>query len=50
MAKALLADPTLSRTEIAKRFGAGRNVLYAWFPRGDPDAFDGTNHRSRRAA
>ena len=50
MAKVLLADSTISRTAIAKRFGVSRNVLYSWFPRGDPEAFDGTNHRNRRAA
>ena len=49
IAKTLLADRTLSRTEIAKRFGTSRNVLYAWFPRGDPDAYDGRNHRRRYA-
>ena len=51
-AQALLRDPSLTKTEIAKHFGVGRNVLYAWFPQGDPDAYDGTNRRSlkRRAA
>ncbi len=47
LAKALLADRTLSRSEIARRFGVARNVIYAWFPGGDPDAYDGTDHRQR---
>ena len=31
------------------RFGVGRNVLSGRFPRGDPDAYDGRNHRRRAA-
>ena len=49
VAQAMLRDPALSRTEIARHFGVGRNVLYGWFPKGDPDAYDGRNHRRRAA-
>lgn len=49
MAQALLRDPALTVTAVAKRFGTSRNVIYAWFPGGDPDAFDGTCHRRSAA-
>lgn len=50
VARALLADSSIARTEIAARFGVTRQTLYAWFPRGDPEAFDGRPHRKQRAA
>ena len=42
MAQALLADPSIPATEVARRFGISRNTLYRWFPAGAPDAFTGT--------
>jgi len=45
MAQALLRDPALTVTAVAKRFGTSRNVIYAWFPAGDPDAYNGTCNR-----
>ncbi|MDE0626283.1 MAG: recombinase family protein [Bryobacterales bacterium] len=45
MAQALLRDPALTVTAVAKRFGTSRNVIYAWFPGGDPDAYNGTCNR-----
>ena len=50
IAKAMLADPSIPRTEVAKRFGVGTTVLYRWFPGGDPDAFTGAVRRPGRAA
>ena len=41
-AQALLADPSISAAEIARRFGISRNTLYRWFPGGAPDAFTGS--------
>ncbi len=41
MAQALLADPSISAAEVARRFGISRNTLYRWFPGGAPDAFTG---------
>ena len=49
VAKAMLADRSISRAEIARRFGVSRNVLYHWFPGGDPDAYTGERHSRRRA-
>ena len=46
VAQAMLRDLSIPRAEIAKRFGVSRNVLYFWFPGGDPDAYDGKQHRS----
>ena len=43
----LLADCSVPRSEIAKRFGVNRNVIYRWFPGGDPDAFTGEQHGRR---
>ena len=45
IAQAMLADRKIPRKAIAKRFGVDRNVLYHWFPGGDPDAYDGKTHR-----
>ena len=45
IAQAMLADRKIPRKEIAKRFGVDSNVLYHWFPGGDPDAYDGKTHR-----
>ncbi len=45
IAKSLLADLSIPRTEIAKRFGVHRNTLYSWFPGGDPDGYTGRAHR-----
>ena len=53
LAKAMLADPAISVAEVGGRFGVGRNVIYRWFPGGNPDAFDGKQHflsRERKAA
>ncbi len=47
LAQAMLADRSISRTDIARHFGVGRNVIYAWFPGGNPDAYDGRDHRKR---
>ena len=44
-AKAMLADPGIPVTAVARRFGVNRNVIYRWFPGGDPDAYDGKPHR-----
>ena len=44
-AKALLADGTLTKPQIATRLGICVSTLYRWFPRGDPDAFDGQYRR-----
>ena len=49
VAKAMLADRSISRAEVARRFGVSRNVLYRWFPGGDPDAYTGERHSRRRA-
>ena len=49
-AQAMLRDPSIPRGEIARRFGVSRNVIRRWFPGGDPDAYDGTEHRKRVAA
>lgn len=40
-AKALLADPGLSRREVAETLGISKTTLYAWFPGGDPARFRG---------
>ena len=45
IAQAMLRDPSIPRGEIAKRFGVSRNVIRRWFPGGDPDAYDGKQHR-----
>ena len=50
IAKALLADRSISRVEVARRFGVGTNAIYRWFPGGDPDAFTGKMRRPRKAA
>ena len=47
VARAMLADRSVPRSEIAKRFGVNRNVIYRWFPGGDPDAFTGQQHGRR---
>ena len=44
-AKALLADPAIPRSDIARRLEVARSTLYNWFPRGDPDAFTGRPRR-----
>ena len=49
VAKAMLADRSISRAEVARRFGVSRNVLYHWFPGGDPSAYTGERHARRRA-
>ena len=49
IAQAMLRDASIPRGEIAKRFGVSRNVIRRWFPGGDPDAFDGQEHRGRAA-
>lgn len=41
MAQALLADPNIPTSEVARRFGISWNTLYRWFPEGAPDAFTG---------
>ena len=46
IAKTMLKDRHISRKAIAEHFGVNRNVLYHWFPGGDPDAYDGTRHGS----
>ena len=48
-AQALLADSTISRTDVARRLGVARSTLYRWFPKGDPDAFTGRPGRSGAA-
>ena len=40
-AKALLADPSLSRREVAATLGVSTTTLYVWFPGGDPARFTG---------
>ena len=40
-AQALLADPGISKAEVARRFQVSRNTLYRWFPGGMPGAFIG---------
>lgn len=40
-AQALLADPTVSVAEVARRFEVSRSTLYRWFPGGAPEAFTG---------
>ena len=50
IAKAMLADRSIPRKEIARRFGVARNALYHWFPGGDPAAYTGEAHRPRRVA
>ena len=44
-AQALLAAGTLTKPEIAARVGVSVSTLYAWFPGGDPNAFDGSHSR-----
>ncbi len=44
-AQAMLADPDVSVAEVARHFATTRNVIYRWFPGGDPQAFDGRDHR-----
>lgn len=39
LAKALLRNPDLSRSEVARRLGIATPTLYHWFPGGDPDRF-----------
>lgn len=48
VAKAMLADRSISRSEVARRCGVSRNALYRWFPGGDPEAFTGERHSRRR--
>ena len=45
IAKALLADRSIPRREITRRFGVCHNVIYHWFPGGDPEAYTGAAHR-----
>ena len=40
-AKAMLADPSLSRREVAETLGVSTTTLYNWFPGGDPARFTG---------
>ena len=49
IAQAMLRDRSIPRGEIAKHFGVSRGVIRRWFPDGDPDAFDGKQHRGRAA-
>jgi len=44
-AKALLADGSLTKPQIAARLGICVSTLYRRFPGGDPDAFAGTYQR-----
>lgn len=46
IAQAMLRDPSIPRGTIAKRFGVSRTAIRYWFPGGDPDAYDGKQHRS----
>ncbi len=39
VAKALLADPALSKAEVARQLGITKTTLYRWFPGGDPERF-----------
>ncbi len=48
-AQALLADPAIPRSDVARRLGVARSTLYNWFPRGDPGAFTGRPSRSGAA-
>ncbi|MCY4597995.1 MAG: recombinase family protein [Bryobacterales bacterium] len=50
IAKAMLADRSIPRTEVARRFGLGTTALYRWFPGGDPDTFTGAARRPGGAA
>ena len=47
-AQALLADPSITKREVARRFGVSITTIYRWFPRGDPEAY--TRVQLRRAA
>ena len=40
-AQALLADPSITKREVAKRFGVSVTTIYRWFPHGDPSAYQG---------
>ena len=40
-AQALLADPSLTRLEVAATLGVSKTTLYNWFPGGDPARFTG---------
>ena len=48
-AKALLADGSLTKPQIAAQLGICVSTLYRWFPGGDPNAFDGTYQRRKAA-
>ena len=39
LAKALLRNPDLTRSQVARRLGIATTTLYHWFPGGDPDRF-----------
>lgn len=45
-ARALLADPDIPRSDVARRRGVARSTLYSWFPGGHADAFTGRPRRS----
>ena len=47
VANVLLRDPSVSRTEAARRLGVTTATLRRWFPGGDPDAFPGKNGSKR---
>ena len=48
-ARALLADPAIRRSDVARRLGVARSTLYSWFPGGNADAFTGRPGRRRAA-
>ena len=48
VAKGLLANPKLSKAEVARQLGIAKSTLYHWFLGGDPDRFgQGRNGKGR---
>lgn len=40
----LLEEGELTKRAIARKFGISKTTLYNWFPKGDPNAYDGKIH------
>ena len=43
-AKRLLEEGKLSKRAVARQLGISSSTLYNWFPKGDPNAYDGKLH------
>ena len=44
-AQALLADPSITKREVARRFGVSVTTIYRWFPYVVPRAYTGVQVR-----